>query len=208
MDYTQLQAVLAANIQAQKIAERDYQKAQAEADEWKEIYRLALKEGREDLVREAEFRKNIYAKKACNLKALLDEQTERVANFRRDLAVQSKTLPNSFTTSSILNSLEEKPQQIETRSQTTAKLPVNDLKTRLCKVESELEAMNTQLKSQQISISKLLKQNSAILEDVRNLLSEASFSTISQNHNSQAAIKTVQVVDAELEELRKQLDWL
>lgn len=208
MDYTQLQAVLAANIQAQKIAERDYQKAQAEADEWKEIYRLALKEGREDLVREAEFRKNIYAKKACNLKALLDEQTERVANYRRDLAVQSKTLPNSFTTSSILNSLEEKPQQIETRSQTTAKLPVNDLKKRLCKVESELEAMNTQLKSQQISISKLLKQNSAILEDVRNLLSEASFSTISQNHNSQAAIKTVQVVDAELEELRKQLDRL
>ena len=62
MNYTQLQSVLAANIQAQKIAERDYQKAQAEADEWKEIYRLALKEGREDLVREAEFRKNIYAK--------------------------------------------------------------------------------------------------------------------------------------------------
>lgn len=224
MNYTQLQSVLAANITAQTIAQRDYKEAQAEADKWKKIYQLALKEGREDFVREAEFRKNIYVKKACNIKALLDEQTERVANLRHKLILK---------------------KQIKVDLQTTAKLPTNNFQMRLRKVESELETMNNQLLSQQLGISKLIKQNSAILEDVRELLSETAFdatfeltnvdeinqlidlepeididdelenlkqaltiSTTSQNYNSQAATKTVQVVDGELEQLRSQLDKL
>ena len=77
MDDIQLHSALTANIYAQKIAQRDYQKAQAEADKWERYYQLYLKEGREDLIREAEFRKNVYAKKAGNLKAMLDEQTQR-----------------------------------------------------------------------------------------------------------------------------------
>lgn len=63
MDYSQLQSVLAANVQAQTIAQRDYKEAQAEADKWEQHYQRALKAGREDLIQEARFRQNIYAKK-------------------------------------------------------------------------------------------------------------------------------------------------
>ncbi len=220
MDYSQLQSVLAANIQAQTIAQRDYKEAQAEADKWKQRYQRALKAGREDLIQEAQFRQNIYAKKAGNFK-LLDEQTERVANLKHKVFLK---------------------KQIEADFKTIAKLPSNDLKMRLHKVESELEAMNTQLVNQQVAISKLLKHNSAILDDVRNLLSQTNIdvdfelnsrdefnqfitvediddeleklkkalvsSTSTQNHNSLSNADAVEIVDVELEDLRSQLDKL
>lgn len=89
MNYTQLQAVLTANIKAQTIAQRDYKKAQAEADKWEQRYQLALIAGREYLIQEAQFRQNICAKKAGNLKALLDEQTERVANLKHNFFLKA-----------------------------------------------------------------------------------------------------------------------
>lgn len=224
MNYTQLQAVLTANIKAQTIAQRDYKKAQAEADKWEQRYQLALIAGREYLIQEAQFRQNICAKKAGNLKALLDEQTERVANLKHKFFLK---------------------KQIEADFQTIAKLPSNDLKMRLHKVETELEAMNSRLVSQQVAINKLLKHNFAILDDVRNQLSQttndadfelnstdeinqlidleseididdeianlkitlSSFSTTSQNHNSLPSAD-IQIVDVQFEDLRKQLDKL
>lgn len=221
MDYSQLQSILAANIQAQTIAQRDYKEAQAEADKWEQRYQRALKAGREDLIQEARFRQNIYPKKAGNLKVLLDEQTERVANLKHQVFLK---------------------KQIEADFKTIAKLPSNDLKMRLHKVESELEAMNTQLVSQEVAIKKLLKHNSAILDDVRNLLSQTNIdvdfelnstdefnqfitfedindeleklkkalvsSTSTQNHNSLSNADTVEIVDVELEDLRSHLDNL
>lgn len=78
---------------------------------------------------------------------------------------------------------------------------------RLHKVESELEAMNTQLVSQQVAISKLLKHNSAILDDVRNLLSQTNidvdFELNSTNEFNQFI--TFEDINDELEKLKKAL---
>lgn len=174
MDYHHIHSALATNIHAQTIAERDYKKAQTEADKWERRYQLSLKEGREDLVREARFRKDVSAKLACNLKALLDEQIGRVAILSRDLAAQNKMLTNRFSINSCSKSLEEKLQQLETRSQAMAELPGSDLRTQLLKVERDLEAIKTQLLYQQAGIGKLLQQNSTVLENVKTLLAEAS----------------------------------
>lgn len=175
MDYNQIQSALATNIQVQKNAERDYKKAQTEADKWKRRYQLSLKEGREDLVKEAQFRKDIFTKLAKNLKALLDEQTERVATLRHKLAAQNKMVTDRFSSNSCFKSLEEQLQQLETRSQAMPELPGSHLKTRLLKVERELETMQAQLLHQQAGIGKLLQQNSTVLENVKTLLVEASF---------------------------------
>ncbi len=246
MEYTQLKSALAANIHAQTIAERDYKKAQIEADKWEKRYQLSLKEGRENLVREARFRKDVSAKAACNLKALLNEQTERLATLRRDFAAYRKKSTNKPSTNSGFKPLEEKLQQLETRSLAMVEFPGNDLGTRLLKVERELEAMKAQLLHQQAGIRKLLQQNSTILENVKTLLVEASsdatsepnstdletqwltiessndiddelaalrirvcYSATSQNQAQLPTADTVnQIVDAELEILRLQLDEL
>lgn len=112
MDYNHIQSALATNIHAQTIAERDYTKAQTEADKWEKRYQISLEAGREDLVRKAQFRKDVSAKLAYNLKALLDEQTERVATLKRNLATQNKMLTNKFSINSCFKSLEEKPHSI------------------------------------------------------------------------------------------------
>lgn len=174
MDYNHIQSALATNIHAQTIAERDYKKAQTEADKWERRYQISLEVGREDLVREAQFRKDVSAKLACNLKALLDEQTERVATLKHNLAAQNKMLTNKFSINSCFKSLEEKLQQLETPYQAITELPGSDLRSRLFKVERELEAMKAQLLHQQAGIGMLLQQNSAILENVKTLLVEAS----------------------------------
>ncbi len=46
---------------AQEIAQRDYAKAQAEADKWEQKYQLALKGSNQDLIRQAtrKFQENI-----------------------------------------------------------------------------------------------------------------------------------------------------
>lgn len=203
MDYNHIQSALATNIHAQTIAERDYNKAQTEADKWERRYQISLEAGREDLVREAQFRKDISAKLACNLKALLDEQTERVATLKRNLAAQNKMLTNKFSINSCFQSLEEKAQQLENRSQAIAELPGSDLRSRLLKVERELEAMKAQLLHQQAGIGTLLQQNSTILENVETLLVEASSDATSKTNNADLETQWLTIesdndIDAEL----------
>ncbi len=70
---------------AQKIAQRDYAKAQAEADKWERRYKLALKEGREDLVSPALFQKERYQAIANRLKKLVNEQTQQVETIKSSL---------------------------------------------------------------------------------------------------------------------------
>lgn len=71
---------------AQKIAQRDYEQAQAEADKWKRRYGLALKEGREDLARKAQLQNERYKAIACRLKTLVDQQIPQVDAMKHNLA--------------------------------------------------------------------------------------------------------------------------
>lgn len=168
MSYSHLKSALTANIHAQTVAQKEYEKAQALANEWKKRYQKYLKEGRKDLVKEAEFRKNVYAKQASNLKVMLDEQTQRLATFKRDIAPHTETSINSF------NFTQEESKPIKTPFQAMTNLPATDLENRLRKLERELEAMKAQLINQQTAIGHCLKQNSTALEGVRTLLAITS----------------------------------
>lgn len=67
---------------AQKIAQRDYAQAQAQAYKWEARYQLALKEGREDLISQAKFQKERYQAIASRLKNLVEEQQPKVENIK------------------------------------------------------------------------------------------------------------------------------
>ncbi|AFY41293.1 PspA/IM30 family protein [Nostoc sp. PCC 7107] len=67
---------------AQKIAQRDYAQAQAQADKWTARYQLALQEGREDLIPQAKFQKERYQAIASRLKNLVEEQQPKVENLK------------------------------------------------------------------------------------------------------------------------------
>lgn len=158
MDYTQLRAAVAANIEAQTIAQSYYEKAQAEAQQWEIRHQLALKEGCEESIRQAEFRKHVCATKVGNLKAVLEEQTYTLAILQHKLNLAQPKFGEFHTT------------HIQTYCELPSNLPAIDLQTKLRELERTMEAMNVQLLQQQAAIAKLLKENSAALAQVQTLL--------------------------------------
>ncbi len=57
-----------------KNAQRDYEQAQAEADNWERHYQLALKEGYQNLAHQAQFQRERYEAIASRLKNLVEQQ--------------------------------------------------------------------------------------------------------------------------------------
>ncbi|MBD2384269.1 PspA/IM30 family protein [Cylindrospermum sp. FACHB-282] len=70
---------------AQKIAQRDYAKAQAEADKWEQRYQLALKADNQDLISKAKFQKERYQAIASRLKILVEDQQPQVDAIKSNL---------------------------------------------------------------------------------------------------------------------------
>jgi phage shock protein A len=70
---------------AQEIAQRDYAKAQTEADKWEQEYQLALKGSNQDLIRQAKFQRERYQAIASRLKTLLEEQQPQVEAIKSSL---------------------------------------------------------------------------------------------------------------------------
>ncbi|MEH2105967.1 PspA/IM30 family protein [Nostoc sp.] len=70
---------------AQEIAQRDYAKAQAEADKWEQEYQLALKGSNQDLISKAKFQKERYQAITSRLKKLVGEQQPQVDAIKSSL---------------------------------------------------------------------------------------------------------------------------
>ncbi|MBG1265306.1 PspA/IM30 family protein [Nostoc sp. WHI] len=70
---------------AQEIAQRDYAKAQAEADKWEQEYQLAVKGSNQDLISQAKFQKERYQAIASRLKKLVGEQQPQVDAIKSSL---------------------------------------------------------------------------------------------------------------------------
>ncbi|MEH1951682.1 MAG: hypothetical protein V7K77_32730 [Nostoc sp.] len=70
---------------AQKIAERDYAKAQAEADKWEQEYQLAVQGGNQNLISQAKFQKERYQAITSRLKKLVGKQQPQVDAIKSSL---------------------------------------------------------------------------------------------------------------------------
>lgn len=84
--FSDLRRALVDAISASKIAQRDYEKIQAEAEGWERQLQLALKHSGEDLVYQALMRKRACADKARNLKALVEQHSVQVSTLKSQLA--------------------------------------------------------------------------------------------------------------------------
>ncbi|MCL1465385.1 PspA/IM30 family protein [Argonema galeatum] len=172
MDASELRSALAGNIYALTIAERDYKKAQAEADKWESLYQRTLKVGNdESALKKIQFYKEVLTKKASNLKTILDEQKQRVAKLKSKFKTHLNTL-NTPMNNSGRPLTEEKANQLPPISQSVSELSGNHLETRIRKIASDLEDMKSQLLQQQTAISQMLKLNVASLEEVRDILKQ------------------------------------
>ncbi|MDJ0592025.1 MAG: PspA/IM30 family protein [Pleurocapsa sp. MO_226.B13] len=215
-DLVQLRQAVARAIATQKRTEQQYNKNQSEANNWQQRAQLALGKGDENLAREALVRKKSFSDTAASLKIQLDQQSNNVATLKRNLialeskiseaktkkdmlkaranaAKAQKQLQDSMTnidTSSALGAferMEDKVMQLEAESESAAELGNVGIEQQFAALEAgsgvddELAAMKAQLSGTSAETPKL----------------EAA-DTTSPSRDA--------VIDAELDELRSQLD--
>jgi phage shock protein A len=218
-DLVQMRQAVAGAIASQKRVQQQYEKANTDATTWQQRAQLALQKGDEDLARQALSRKKTQAETAAALKAQLDTQSGTVEQLKRNLIGLESKLSEAKTkkdmlkarasaakaneqlqnTTSRMNTgsamaaferMEEKVMQMEATSQAAAELAGSDLESQFAKLEAggdvdlELAAMKAQLSGGSVDQGQL-----------------------PSGEAPQAAGQDAEV-DAELEELKAQIDQL
>ena len=216
-DLVQLRQAVARAIATQKRTEQQYNKNQSEANTWQQRAQLALSKGDENLAREALVRKKSFSDTAASLKIQLEQQSNNVNTLKRNLiALESKiseaktkkdmlkaranaakaqkqlqeSMVNIDTSSALgaFERMEDKVMQLEAESETAAELGGTGIEQQFAALEAgsgvddELAAMKAQLAGASPA-------------------QEALPASDSKTSSPQDA-----VIDAELDELRSQLD--
>ncbi|GAX39911.1 phage shock protein A, PspA [Tolypothrix sp. NIES-4075] len=222
-DLVQLRQGVAQAIAAQKRTEKQYNDAQNEINKWQRNAQLALQKGDENLARQALERKKTYTDTGTALKTSLDQQSTQVETLKRNLIQLESKISEAKTKKEMLKArittakaqeqlqgmvrgmntssamaaferMEEKVLMQEARAQSAAELAGADLETQFAKLEAgndvddELAALKAQM-----------------------TLGPAATPTQSLPPGQTTTPKPNQqpeVVDAEIESLRKQLDQM
>ncbi|MEH2323236.1 MAG: PspA/IM30 family protein [Nostoc sp.] len=222
-DLVQLRQGVAQAIASQKRSEKQYNDAQNEINKWQRNAQLALQKGDENLARQALERKKTYTDSSASLKTSLDTQSTQVESLKRNLIQleskisEAKTkkemlkarittakaqeqlegMVRGMNTSSAMSAferMEEKVLMQEARAQAGQELAGADLESQFARLEGssdvddELAALKAQI------LPPATPQNQPQLPP--------------QQETTAPNPKSNEVVDAELDSLRKQLDQL
>ena len=221
-DLVQLRQGVAQAIAAQKRSEKQYNDAQNEINKWQRNAQLALQKGDENLARQALERKKTFNETANALKASLDQQTTTVENLKRNLIQLESKISEAKTKKEMLKAritaakaqeqlqgmvrgmntssamaaferMEEKVMIQEARAQSVGELAGTDLESQFAALESgsDVDDELAALKAQMILPPGGSPNPSHALPPQQT-----------------AAPKSPEVVDAELDSLRKQLDQM
>jgi phage shock protein A len=221
-DLVQLRQGVAQAIAAQKRTEKQYNESQNEINKWQRNAQLALQKGDENLARQALERKKTFTETGTALKTSLDQQNVQVETLKRNLIQleskiseaktkkemlkarittakaqeQLQNMVSGMNTSSAMaafDRMEEKVLMQEARAQSAGELAGADLETQFARLEagSDVDDELAALKSQMT-------------------LGPASSPNQPQLPPQQQTTppKSNDVVDSELDSLRKQLDQM
>ncbi|MBC6433401.1 PspA/IM30 family protein [Nostoc sp. HG1] len=220
-DLVQLRQGVAQTIASQKRSEKQYNDAQNEINKWQRNAQLALQKGDENLARQALERKKTYTDTSAALKASLDTQSTQVETLKRNLIQleskisEAKTkkemlkarittakaqeqlqgMVRGMNTSSAMSAFERMEEKVlvqESRAQALGELAGADLETQFAQLEggSDVDDELAALKAQMLPPATPVNQAQL------------------PPQQETTAPKSNEVVDAELDSLRKQLDQL
>jgi phage shock protein A len=179
-DLIQLRQAVAQSIASQKRTEQQYNQNQSQANSWQQRAQLAMQKGDENLAREALVRKKGYVDTANALKGQLDGQATQVDQLKRSLIALEGKISEAKTKKNMLKAraqaakaqeqlqsavsnigtsgamaaferMEEKVLNAEARAQAAGELAGADLENQFAQleagsdVEDELAALKMQL---------------------------------------------------------------
>lgn len=221
-DLVQLRQGVAQAIAAQKRTEQQYNQAQNEANKWQRNAQLALQKGDENLARQALERKKSFAETANTLKTNLDGQVGQIDTLKRSLIGLESKISEAKTKKDMLKARISAAKAQEQLQSTVGRIGTSSAMAAFERMEEKVLLQEARAQSAQELVGADLESQFAQLEagsDVDDELAalKAQMSlgpATSPNQPSlpeaspSSTAKSNQVVDSELEQLRKQLDQL
>ncbi|AUS99202.1 hypothetical protein CLI64_01650 [Nostoc sp. CENA543] len=227
-DLVQLRQGVAQAIAAQKRTEKQYNDAQNEINKWQRNAQLAVQKGDENLARQALERKKTYTETGTALKTSLDQQNIQIETLKRNLIQLESKISEAKTKKEMLKArittakaqeqlqgmvrgmntssamaaferMEEKVLMQEARAQSAAELAGADLETQFAQLEAGSD-VDDELAALKASLAPATPPNQPQLPPQQ----EQQQSPPPAQSNPQSN----NVVDSELEALRRQLDQM
>ncbi len=216
-DLVQLRQAVARAIAAQKRTEQQYNKNQTEANNWQKRAQLALTKGDENLAREALMRKKTNADTAAALKQQLDQQTTQVDTLKNNLIALESKISEAKTKKDMLKARAKAAKANEQLQSTIGSLGTGSAMAAFDRMEEkvmELEASSQAAGElggvgleQQFA---QLEAGSGVDDELEAMKAQIAGASPSQEalppSQKQSSSPSDSVVDAELEELRSQLN--
>ncbi|MDJ0635622.1 MAG: PspA/IM30 family protein [Xenococcaceae cyanobacterium MO_188.B29] len=216
-DLVQLRQAVARAIATQKRTEQQYNKNQQEANTWQQRAQLALSKGDESLAREALVRKKSFADTASNLKLQLDQQTANVEGLKRNLIALESKISEAKTKKDMLKARANAAKAQKQLQETIGGIDTSSAMGAFERMEDKV----MQLEAESQSVAELggvgleqqfaqLEANSGVEDELAAMKAQLSGASPAQDSLPPAESSTSKpkdaVIDAELEELRSQLN--
>lgn len=219
-DLVQLRQAVAKAIATQKRTEQQYNKNQSEANSWQQRAQLALQKGDENLAREALVRKKSNAEVIATMGAQLKQQTAQVDTLKRNLIALESKISEAKTKKDMLKARVSAAKANEQLQGTIGKLGTGSamgaferMEDKVLEMEARSQAVHELGGSDLESQFKMLESGS----DVDDELAAMKIDLLGGSPKTQEALSPSKEkasappdspVDAELVELRKQIDNL
>ena len=222
-DLVQLRQGVAQAIAAQKRSEQQYNQSQNEANKWQRNAQLALQKGDENLARQALERKKSFSENANTIKTTLDSQVGQIDTLKRSLIGLESKISEAKTKKDMLKARSAAAKAQENLQSTVGRLGTSSAAAAFERMEEKVlmqeargqaagELAGADLESQfaQLESGSGVDDELAALKAQMSLGPATSATTpaLPQATAQPTDAKSNEVVDAELEQLRKQLDNL
>ena len=218
-DLVQMRQAVAGAIATQKRVQQQYERAHSEANTWQQRAQLALQKGDEELARQALMRKKTQAETATALKTQLDNQSATVDQLKRNLIGLESKLSEAKTKKDMLKARASAAKASEQLQQTTSRMNTSSAMAAFDRMEEKVLQMEAQSQAAAELAGADLESQFAALEsggDIDLELAAMKQQMLGpsdepeQLPQGQTTAGTPQdaEVDAELEELKSQIDNL
>jgi phage shock protein A len=210
-DLVQLRQAVARSIATQKRTEQQYNKNQTDSNQWQQRAQLALSKGDETLAREALQRKKTSADTAAQLKAQLDNQGGQVQTMKKNLIALESKISEAKTKKDMLKARVQAAKANEQLQGTMGSLSTGGSMAAFDRMEEKVLEMEARSQAVGELGGVNIESQFAALEsgsDVDDELAamKAQMGGSSPNQGALPSASSSPPVDAELEDLRRQLD--
>ncbi|CEJ43640.1 PspA/IM30 family protein [Umezakia ovalisporum] len=218
-DLVQLRQGVAQAIAAQKRTEKQYNDNQNEVNKWQRNAQLALQKGDENLARQALERKKSFSDTAQSLKTSLDQQFDQIETLKRNLVQLESKIAEAKTKKDTLKARitsakaqEQLQGMVRGLSSTSAMAAFERMEEKVlmqeARAQAGIELAGTDLESQfaRLESSDVEDELAALKAQMLEPGPQPQGQLPPQGQTTQP--KSNEVVDSELEALKRQLDQM